>query len=189
MLAKHPNTAHHISYQLAQYFVADNPPAALVDKLSKRFIETDGDISEVLGTLFHSPEFWDSKYENAKFKSPYRFLVSSLRATDADIIDVKPSLGVLTQLGMPLYKCLTPDGYKNTKEAWLNPDNLINRINFATTYGTGKFPGAKPKVTEPADVADCIGPTLSNKTIDSVMGAPEVLRVSLLLGSPEFMKY
>ncbi len=189
MLAKHPNTAHHISYQLAQYFVADTPPATLVDKLSKRFLETDGDISEVLGTLFHSPEFWDSKYENAKFKSPYRFLVSSLRATNADIIDVKPSLGVLTQLGMPLYKCLTPDGYKNTKEAWLNPDNLINRINFATTYGTGRFPGAKPKITEPADVADCIGPTLSNKTIDSVMGAPEMLRVSLLLGSPEFMKY
>ncbi len=189
VLAKHPSTAHHISYQLAQYFVADNPPASLVDKLSRRFLETDGDIAAVLNTLFHSSEFWDEKEINSKFKSPYRYLLSSLRATDAQIDNVKPCLGILTQLGQPLYKCLTPDGYKNTKEAWLNPDNLINRINFATAYGAGRFPGIKPEMADPGDVADCIGPTLSQKTMDAVTKASPQLRIALLLGSPEFMKY
>lgn len=189
ILARHPSTAHHISYQLAQYFVSDKPPATLVDKMSKCFLESDGDIPAVLETLFHSPEFWDERSVNAKFKSPYRYLISSLRATDADLGPIKPSLGVLTQLGMPLYKCLTPDGYKNTKEAWLSPDNLLNRINFATALGTGHYSGASVRLQDPADLADCIGPTLSDKTIDAVMKSPESMRISLLLGSPEFMKY
>ncbi|MBX9688114.1 MAG: DUF1800 domain-containing protein [Candidatus Obscuribacterales bacterium] len=189
ILAKQPATAKHISYKLAQYFVSDTPSAELVDKLANRYLESDGDISAILNTLFHSQEFWDSKAINAKFKSPYRYLISSLRATNGQIDNVKPSLGVLSQLGMPLYKCLTPDGYKNTKEAWLNPDNLLNRINFATAYGVGRFPGIKPNLRDPAAVADCLGPTLSDQTLDTVMSAPENMRISLLLGSPEFMKY
>ena len=189
ILAKHPSTAKHISYQLAQYFVSDSPPASLVDKMAAKFTQTDGDIASVLNTLFHSSEFWDSKSMNAKFKSPYRYLISTLRATNAEITNVQPSTGVLTQLGMPLYKCLTPDGYKNTKEAWLNPDNLINRLNFAAAYGTGRFPGIRPSLSDPSKLADCIGPTLSDKTINAVMESPEGMHVSLLLGSPEFMKY
>ncbi len=189
ILAKHPSTARHISYQLAQYFVSDNPPASLVDRLSQKFTQTDGDIAELMGTLLHSPEFWDAKALNAKFKSPYRYLISSLRATDAEIENLQPSTGLLAQLGMPLYKCLTPDGYKNTKDAWLNPDNLINRLNFATAYGAGRFPGVRPALSDPTKLADCIGPSLSDRTIDAVMKSPERLRISLLLGSPEFMKY
>ncbi len=189
ILAKHPSTAKHISYKLAQYFVADNPPQSLVDKLAKRFSQTNGDIALVMETLLKSPEFWDLKYQNAKFKSPYRYLLSSLRATKADLQNIQPSMGLLTQLGMPMYKCLTPDGYKNTKEAWLNPDNLINRLNFATAYGYGRFPGVRPGIYDPAVLADCIGPVLSDKTIDAVMNSPQNLRISLLLGSPEFMKY
>lgn len=189
ILSKHPSTAHHISYQLAQYFVSDNPPATLVDKLSKRFLDTDGDIAQVMDTLLHSQEFWDAKAVNAKFKSPYRYLISTMRATNADVENIQPSLGLLSQLGEPLYKCLTPDGYKNTQAAWLNPDNLLNRLNFATAYGADRFPGIKPTVKDPTVVADCIGPTLSDKTIDAVMKSPENMRISLLLGSPEFMKY
>lgn len=189
ILAKHPSTAHHISYQLAQYFVSDTPPASLVDRLSQKFLQTDGDIAEVMNTLLHSQEFWDAKAVNSKFKSPYRYLISSLRATDAQIQNLQPSTGLLAQLGMPLYKCLTPDGYKNTKEAWLNPDNLINRLNFATAYGAGRFPGVRPSLEDPSKLADCIGPALSDRTLDAVMKSPEKLRTALLLGSPEFMKY
>lgn len=189
ILSKHPSTAHHISYQLAQYFVSDTPPASLVDKMAAKFTQTDGDIASVLNTLFHSTEFWDTKAVNAKFKSPYRYLISTLRATNAQIENVQPSTGMLTQLGMPLYKCLTPDGYKNTKEAWLNPDNLINRLNFAAAYGVGRFPGIRPTVQDPTKLADCIGPSLSDKTIEAVMNSPNNMQISLLLGSPEFMKY
>lgn len=189
ILCKHPSTARHISFQLAQYLVSDNPPASLVDKMAKRFTETDGDIAAILDTLFHSSEFWDNKAINSKFKSPYRYLISTLRATDGQVEDIKPGLGLLSQLGQPMYKCLTPDGYKNTKDAWLNPDNLLNRLNFATAYGAGRFRGLRPDITDPSLVADCIGPSLSEKTLDAIMNSPENMKIALLLGSPEFMKY
>ncbi len=130
ILARHPATAHHISYQLAQYFVADQPPKSLVDTLTKKFLETDGDIREVLNTLFHSQEFWDTKTYNAKFKTPLQYIISSVRATDLKVNNFRPLYGFLDQLGMPLYGCQTPDGYKNTQDAWLNPDAMTRRSEF-----------------------------------------------------------
>lgn len=189
LLARHPSTAKHVSYKLAQYFVADVPPQSLVDKLSKRFTETDGDIAEVMNTLLHSDEFWDTKYRGAKFKSPYRYVVSSLRATQADITEVKPILDFLKQTGQPLYQCLTPDGYKNTREAWLNPDNLLNRLNFATALGIGKMKGITTRINDPAAVADACSTDLSDKTLQSIKSSPPRLKPALVLGAPEFMNY
>jgi uncharacterized protein (DUF1800 family) len=140
ILAQSPATAHHISYQLAQYFVADQPPPALVERLAQRFQQTDGDIREVLNTLFHSPEFWDMKNYNAKFKTPYQYVISSVRATGVEVHNFRPIYGMLQQLGMPLYGCLTPDGYKNTQDAWLNPDAMTRRLSFATALASGRLP-------------------------------------------------
>lgn len=189
LLARHPSTAKHIAYKLAQYFVADEPPKSLVDKLANKYLETDGQIAEVLNTLFHSSEFYDPKYEGAKFKSPYRYLISSLRATDATIDDVKPLVGYLKQAGQPLYQCLTPDGYKNTKDRWLNPDALINRLNVATALGSGRLPGVIVSTTNTVDIADACTTPLSDKTMQAIKGAEPQLKAALVLGSPEFMKY
>ncbi len=189
ILARHPSTARHISYKLAQYFVADKPPESLVQKMAATFTRTDGQISQVLGTLFESEEFWNPQYRNAKFKSPYRYVVSSLRATDATIVDVVPVLAFLKQSGQPLYKCLTPDGYKNTKEAWLNPDSLINRLNFATALGANRLPGVRAQSSnDQGDITDSLA-TVSEKTVSAIEQAQPQLRQSLVLGSPEFMMY
>jgi len=189
ILAKQPATAHHISFQLAQYFVADKPPATLVNRMAKSFLDSDGNIPAVLETLFHSPEFWDTKFVHAKFKSPYRYIISCLRATDADLGSIGPNLGTLKQLGEPLFQCLTPDGYKNTKETWQNPDSLLYRIDFASALGSGHYAGAQAQVHDPAVLEKCIGPTLTERTKTVVMNSPENLRITLLLGSPEFMRY
>jgi len=144
VLASHPATAHHIAHALAQYLVADTPPPALVDRLSRRFLDTDGDIAAVLKTLFDSPEFRDPGIHGAKFKTPYRYVVSTVRASSMPVTNVRPLLITLFQLGMPLYGCQTPDGYKNTEQAWLNPDAVTRRINFATAFASGKLPLARP---------------------------------------------
>lgn len=140
VLAAHPATAHHISYQLAQYFVRDVPPPALVKRLSRRFLDTRGDIREVLRTLFASAEFWNIGETGSKFKTPYQYVVSAARATGMKVTNIRPLLRILNQLGMPLYGCQTPDGYKNTEDAWLNPDSLARRINFATALAFGRLP-------------------------------------------------
>jgi uncharacterized protein (DUF1800 family) len=144
VLAVHPATAHHISYLLAQYFVSDNPPAALVDRMAATWVSTKGDIRSVLHTLFTSAEFMSPDAVGAKLKTPYQFVVSAVRASGIDVKNVQPLLGTMSQLGMPLYGCQTPDGYKNTQDAWLNPDALTRRITFATALGAGRVELSAP---------------------------------------------
>ncbi|SMC24385.1 Uncharacterized conserved protein, DUF1800 family [Andreprevotia lacus DSM 23236] len=203
VLAASPVTAHHISYQLAQYFVADEPPASLVDKLTQRFINSQGDIRAVLTTLFASPEFWDSANVGNKFKTPYQLVVSATRAAGVQVNNVKPLTGALYQLGMPLYGCQTPDGYKNTEAAWLNPDAITRRINLATALGTGRLALSRPadsdasapmgkgeiEPLDPVTLANTLGPALSDKTLASIQQADPNLRAALMLGSPDFQRH
>ena len=91
LLATSPQTAHFISLKLAQRFVSDDPPPALVDRMAKTFEKKKGDIREVLSTLFHSPEFWADSTYRAKVKTPLEFVASAVRATGADVDDAMPA--------------------------------------------------------------------------------------------------
>ncbi len=204
LLAYHPSTSKHIAYQLAQYFVADEPDPALVDQLAHRFTETRGDIREVLRALFRSPQFWDMKSVSAKFKTPYQYVVSAVRATGTDVANWRPLIGAMAHQGQPLYGCLTPDGWKNTREAWLNPDAMTQRLGFATALANGGLrarlsqgepEGAtlvaqppRPQPIDPGQVMAVIGDSLSSKTKQAIDAADPKLRAAMVLGSPEFMQ-
>jgi len=214
MLARSPATARHISYELAQYFIADKPDPTLVHTLAQRYLETDGDIRALLKTLFHSRQFWASANFNNKFKTPYQYVTSSIRATGTQVTNFRPLYGILYQLGMPLYGCLTPDGYKNTQQAWLNPDAMTRRLSFATALASGHLPIDRPppdrdsnananggmmqradaRMKTPIQPADDwqLGQTLANqfsdRTLTALNDAPLALRAGLILGSPEFMQ-
>jgi uncharacterized protein (DUF1800 family) len=180
ILATHPATAQHLAYQLAQYFVADDPPAALVNQLANRFLSSGGNIKEVLTTLFHSEEFWDRRYRGTKFKSPYRYVLSALRVTASPVRSYPQLRDLLDQMGMPLFGCLTPDGYKNTELAWLNPDALTRRIAFSSSLLTGNR--ASP------NLLTTLGGQLSPKTKQVLLTQPAQAN-ALILGSPDFMRY
>jgi uncharacterized protein (DUF1800 family) len=154
VLAMHPATARHISFQLAQYFVSDTPPPALVERMARTWLASQGDIRSVLKTLFTSGEFMDSSAAGAKFKTPYQFVVSAARAVDAPLANVAPLASTMSQLGMPLYGCQTPDGYKNTQDAWLNPNALTRRIAFATALAQGRLPLAARPVLGPPPASE-----------------------------------
>jgi uncharacterized protein (DUF1800 family) len=190
MLVRHPSTAHHISYQLCQYFVSDNPPASLVDRVATRFLQTDGDIKSLLREIIYSQEFWDPKFENAKYKTPLRYAVSALRAGGMHTDNYSPIDQFLRSQGEAIYGCITPDGYKNTKEAWLNGDGLIRRINFATALGAGRL--GRDEIQPPE--YRMLGATISDgkfsaHTVAVVAKAPDSLKSAAVLGSPEFMHY
>lgn len=203
ILAEHPATAKFISYKLAQYFVADEPPAQLVNRLAQQFRATDGDIRAVLQTLFKSPEFWDETALNAKFKTPYQFAISAIRATDLEPSNLNPVLGLMRQLGMPVYGCETPDGYKNTEAAWLSPDAMLRRINWATALASGRLlasPAApansadfSPSPAAPVAPVDgqklltTLAGSVSPKTQQAIANRRDPLRSALILGAPEFM--
>jgi uncharacterized protein (DUF1800 family) len=206
ILARSPATGRHLSFKLAQYFVVDDPPPTLVSSLAGRFEETDGDLRAVLTTLFASDEFWQKRHYAAKFKTPYQFVISAARATGAHVRNFRPLLGSMAQLGMPLYGCPTPDGYKNTQDAWLNPDAMMRRLDFAIALGAGRLrldappPGddgeamslaRRPVANEPADaaiLAATLGGHFSEQTAAALEAAAEPLRSAVILGSPEFMR-
>jgi uncharacterized protein (DUF1800 family) len=150
ILARSPATAKHLSFKLAQYFVADDPPPALVERMARRYLATDGEIRSVLETMFTSAEFWDTRYYGAKFKTPYEYVVSCARATGVPIRNYRPLYGTMQILGMPLYGCQTPNGYANTQDAWLNPDAMMTRLSFATALGSGNLPLENPPFEEDA---------------------------------------
>jgi hypothetical protein len=141
MLAHHPNTAKFICKKLAMRFVADDPPPARVERMAAKFLATDGDIREVLRTLFKSPEFWSAKAYRAKVKTPFEFVISSLRATGTDLNNPGPMLGILNKMGMPLYQMVPPTGYSMTASTWMNSEALIDRMNFALALSDGKVGG------------------------------------------------
>lgn len=186
ILASHPSTARHISYKLAQYFVADEPPSSLVEGLAQRFQATDGDIRAVLATLLESPEFWDSKYYGAKFKTPYQYVVSAVRATGIQQPKLRNLWGNLGQLGMQPYAWETPDGYKNTQDAWLNPDAMLRRVSFAMSLGRGHV--SEDPAPDATQLVKTLGNNLSPHTQQVIASSPEYLRAPLILGSPEMMR-
>jgi uncharacterized protein (DUF1800 family) len=181
VLARHPATARHLAFKFAQAFVADEPPARLVSQLADNFQATGGDLREFTRTLIRSDEFWRREAYQAKFKTPYQYLVSSLRALDLQPANFQPLLAALAQAGQPLFGAATPDGYKNTAAAWRNPEALTQRVQFATTLGQ--------RSGVPADrLTATLGASLSEPTRRTLASEPPAQQVALLLASPDFMK-
>lgn len=163
LLARHPATARHIAFELAQRFVADQPPKALVAQLAKRFRDTDGDIRAVLATLFASPQFTARTAWRAKFKTPYRWVLSAWRTGNLPIDDTAPLTTALERLGQPLWGCPTPDGYADTAEAWLGPDALRLRVDLAAAWANGRLPGRDPART----ATGMASPTMASPVMDA----------------------
>jgi hypothetical protein len=141
MLARHPSTAKFISTKLAQRFVSDTPPQSLVDRMAKTYLKSDGDIREVLQTMFRSPEFWEPVAYRAKVKTPLEFLASVIRATGVEVENALPLVQTLNSMGMPLYGAQPPTGYSSSADAWVNSAALLGRMNFALALTSNRIPG------------------------------------------------
>lgn len=141
MLCHSPATARFISTKLARRFVADDPPPELVKRMAQTFMSTDGDIKEVLRTLFSSKEFWSSAVYRKKVKTPLEFVISAIRSTGTQIQNPQPIIQALNKMGMPLYQMQPPTGYSTKAEAWMNSDALVERMNFAMSITAGNMGG------------------------------------------------
>jgi uncharacterized protein (DUF1800 family) len=190
VLATSPATARFISYKLARRFVADEPPAALVDRAAATFRKTDGDIREVVRTIVTSPEFSAPAYRQAKVKTPFEFVVSAVRASGAEVRDASAMAQRVAQMGMPLYLQQPPTGYKDTAEAWVSTSGLLARLNFALDLAGGRLRG----VSVPAGgiaLEQLVPAGLSEttrRTLDAESDLSPARMAGLVLGSPEFQR-
>jgi uncharacterized protein (DUF1800 family) len=197
-LSRHPSTANHISRQLAGYFVADRPAPALVERMSRTFTASDGDIAATLESIFDAPQFAASL--SHKFKDPMHYVVSAVRlAYDGKtILNCGPMLGWLNRLGQGLYNRQTPDGYPMDQAAWSGSGQMATRFEVARAIGSGSA-GLFRAQGAPADAPAF--PQLSNALYHCSLGRAlsEGTRVALdaatspqewnvvFLSSPEFM--
>jgi len=160
MVARHPATAHFISLKLAMRFVADDPPASLVDRMAETFRKTDGDLRAVTKTMLESREFFSQGAYRAKLKSPLEVVASAVRAVNGEVDYAFPLANQVARLGQPLYRKQEPTGYSNSSREWLNSGGLLARMNFVLQLADNKIPGVK---------------------VDSSVA-------TIALGSPEFQK-
>ncbi|MFZ3342789.1 MAG: DUF1800 domain-containing protein [Terriglobales bacterium] len=218
LLARSPQTAHFICQKLALRFVSDDPPPALVDRMSQTFLKKNGDIREVLRTMFKSPEFWAPETYRAKVKTPFEFVVSAVRASGAQVTDARQLVGTLANMGMPLYGMMPPTGYSMKAETWVNSSALLARMNFALGLTSGKVRGVTLDATQLAPgtpdadqalaqmEASLLGGDISRQTHDTIAKQLEDPKITqrrlddpkrppnvgaiegLILGSPEFQK-
>jgi uncharacterized protein (DUF1800 family) len=172
LLARNPATAHFISTKLAQRFVCDDPPPALVNRMARTFLATDGDIREVLRTLFHSPEFWSPDAYRAKVKTPLEFVASAVRASGADVQNAMPLVQALSRMGMPLYEAQPPTGYSMQAGAWVNSAALLERMNFALALAEGHLPGIRMNTQQ---MLTNYGPAEVRRQTVPVIGAENIM--------------
>ncbi len=159
MLANHPSTARFISTKLARRFVADEPPPELVEAAAMAFLATDGDIREVLRTIFASPQFFSRQYHQAKIKKPIEFVASSLRAVDAEFVakDFGPFRGVMASMGERLYGHETPDGFPDVGPAWISTNSLMQRMNLGVQLATVDRPNLVVDLDAAAELFEELG--------------------------------
>jgi uncharacterized protein (DUF1800 family) len=200
ILCAQPATARHISRQLAQYFVADTPPPALVERMAERFLATHGDVAKVLDLLFHSPEFRASLAQPL-LKDPQHYVLSALRMAYEDrvIVNTAPVSNWLSRLAQPPYGHLTPDGYPQERGAWNGPGQIEQRFEIAQAIGSfsaglfkGEAPGATARPAFPVLQGALYYGTLANRlTAPTRAGleqatSPQEWNI-FFLASPDFM--
>ena len=196
ILARDPHTAHHISYEIAQRFVADNPPQALVDRMAQTFLKTDGDIREVLRTMIYSPEFWSRDAYRAKVKTPFELVASATRAVGAEVEVPLALVQWTSRIGEPLYQCEPPTGYADKADTWVNTGALLSRMNFSLALTANRLRGAQvdidsvfggemgvdPHATMESAIKLLLGGQASQETRDTLakqMDDPQILQATL----------
>ena len=209
LLANQPATMHHVSHQLCERFVSDDPPDGCVDDAVAAWKRSDGDLRQVLRAIFTSPDFWAARTLGGKVKTPLEFVVSAARVVGADP-DTNPRLAQLVaRLGEPLYLHVAPDGYPEKQDAWANSGALLDRMNAAVALAAGNVPGLVvnlDSIVSPTADADrlvaalderILGGTLSPNTRKVLreqladVGDPlqaRALAVGLAIGGPEFQR-
>jgi uncharacterized protein (DUF1800 family) len=180
-LARHPATAKHIAGKLARHFIADEPPAALVERLAKRFLATQGDLKEMAKALVAAPEAWETP--RAKFKRPGEWVVAMLRAAGITPPDIGPVMQAHNLLGEPLWRPPAPNGFADESAPWL--DGLTQRLDIANQFARRLGAEADPReVFEQA-----LAPLASTDTRQTILRAesrPQAL--TLLFMAPEFQR-
>jgi uncharacterized protein (DUF1800 family) len=182
-LAANPATAKHISTKLARHFAGDDPPVAMVDRLTQAFLGSGGDLPTVYRAIIESPEAWAP--QPLKFKTPWEWSVSALRALNQPDLDATTAGSLLQQLGQPVWKPGSPAGYDDIAASWAAPEALVRRVEVAQ-----RIADRASSAVDPRALAEKVLPgALTEPTRAAIARAESPAEgLALLLVSPEFVR-
>ena len=192
ILVEHPSTARFIAAKLARRFVADDPPAAVVNRAAEAFRRSGGDIPTVLRAIIDAPEFFARETFRAKIKSPFEFVTSALRVTGSETQVTHQLLRYLARMGEPLFLAQAPTGYPDIASSWISADMLLTRMNFVADLMSHRLPGTKVPLETLKDrdgLIRRIAPeSLSPETQAVLAESDSNQAITLLLAAPEFQR-
>src|SRR5687768_4010914 len=205
ILARHPSTAKFIATKLVRHFVADNPPASLVSRVAATYTKTDGDIREMLRTIFFSNEFNSKEAYRAKIKRPFELVISAIRTLGADTNGGPGTHQWLARMGEPLYGFQTPNGYSDAAESWVNTGGLLERMNFGLALASNRIPGTRVNLGK-LNTGEMSQSKVMDESLKTILAGeisatsretllkqldqsdPVTKVVGLILGTPEFQR-
>lgn len=182
-LARHPATAKHLATKLARHFVADDPPAPLVDRLARTYSKHDGELLPVYEVLVASDEAWAER--PAKFKTPQDFAFSALRAFDVVPKETRLLLAPFELLGQPQFRPGSPAGWPDRAQDWDGADALMKRIEWSVALAErlGESRAA------PEAATNALGGYATERLRTALTRAASGSQaLALLLMSPEFQR-
>jgi uncharacterized protein (DUF1800 family) len=181
-LARHPATARHIATKLARHFIADNPPADLVETLTRKFVDSDGDLAVVASALVSDDRAWTAK--PTKIRTPLEFVLAAARVAGFQPKDANFYLQGLNLLGMPLWQPGGPNGYSDMSDTWASAEGMKARLDLASSMGQ-RMRTADPLGTLNAGLDE----TASTDTRQAIARAESREQaLALLLMAPEFQR-
>jgi uncharacterized protein (DUF1800 family) len=182
-LAASPATARHLATKLARHFVADDPPPALVDRLSAAYLRSGGDLPAVYRVLIDAPEAWNPA--TAKFRTPWDWSVAALRAVGTRQLQGQAVAGLMTQLGQPVWRPGSPAGYDDIAASWAGPDALVRRVEAAERIASRAAGTVDARTLAPKIFPDSLSPATA---LALARAESPGQGLALLLASPEFLR-
>lgn len=182
-LARHPATAKHIATKLARHFAADDPPPAMVARLERAFLDSDGHLPTVYQAIIDSPEAWDS--DSAKFRDPWDWTIASLRALGAREMEGQIMFGALNELAQPVWQPPSPAGWDDKAAAWAAPDALVRRVEVAQRMADRAARGIDARELAPIILGDRLG---ENSAQAIRRAESPSTGLALFLASPEMLR-
>ncbi len=168
-LAAHKNTADYLAKKLCIYLVSDTPSPALLKKVARILRRSKFNLRTSVKDIILSSEFREPKNFRSKFKTPFEFVISSLRAVDAEISSTKAISDWIEEMGQPIYGCEDPTGYSDTAESWRDPGVMAYRWKFALDLVGGKIKGVRVPSSFYDDVKDQAMPKMIKRLGEKVI--------------------
>jgi uncharacterized protein (DUF1800 family) len=182
-LSVHPATARHLATKLARHFAGDDPPPAMVERLTQAYLKSGGDLPTVYRAIVDSPETWAP--QPVKFKTPWEWSVSALRALDQTELDATVAAALMSQLGQPIWKPGSPAGFDDIAASWAAPEALVRRVEVAQ-----RIADRVGSTVDPRALAEHVRPgALGEPTRTAIARAESPAEgLALLLVSAEFVR-